>query len=146
MPRHTLWWKTREKWRFFFLVKIRAPPRQNVLGVRAILKPFSSHPLLRDSKILTENQRLKEVIENLSKKDTTLKAEDFRTNTDITDEKAELIELIVEMDSLYEEAIVSQSKSNKIKTLFNLGVLSELGLVDVRDTMNGDLYSENHKD
>jgi hypothetical protein len=98
------------------------------------------------NRVESENQRLKEVIENLSKKDTTLKAEDFRTNTDITDEKAELIELIVEMDSLYEEAIVSQSKSNKIKTLFNLGVLSELGLVDVRDTMNGDLYSENHKD
>jgi ribonuclease HII len=30
-----------------------------VVSCCAILKPFSSHPLLRDSKILTENQRLK---------------------------------------------------------------------------------------
>lgn len=104
----------------------------------------------------TENQRLKEFIEEL-RKDSNVESpvnsdtenETYETvsstNETVTDEQLDLLELISSNEYPNERNLIKWSKSSKVKTEFNLGELVNLGLLNDHYASDGTSYSITHE-
>ncbi len=108
-------------------------------------------------RIGAENQRLKDLIEELKKETHVKSLVDFggdkkqkieknnKTSKAVNDEQLTLLELVSRDDFPLERDLIKSSKTNKVKTEFNLGELLNMGLINDYHSSGGTSYSITHE-